>query len=175
MVERKIGDKVIRVVRDDITDMEVEAFVYDLTSNCKLDSGYGGAIAVRGGKTVQEELDKIGELPKGEAVITAAGKMKAKHIVHANGPKFLESDTEGKLTRATESALQVAKENGLKQLAFPPMGTGLYQVPLDVCTRVMVSAVVKHLQGDTSLEEVILVGLDSREYEPWRKEVEGGK
>ena len=174
MVERKIGDKVIKVVRDDITDMEVEAFVYDLTSNCKLDSGYGGAIAVRGGKTIQEELDKIGELPTCQAVMTAAGNMKAKHIIHTNGPKFLESDTEGKLSRATEAALQVANKNGLKQVALPPIGSGLYQVPLDVCVRVMVDAVRKHLKGDTSVNEVLLVGLDSREYDPWTKALKGG-
>ena len=174
MVERKIGDKVIRAVRGDITDMEVEAFVYDLTSNCKLDSGYGGAIAVRGGKTIQEELDGIGELPKCHAVMTKAGNMKAHHIIHTNGPKFLESDTEGKLSRATEAALQVANKNGLKQIALPPIGSGLYQVPLDVCVRVMVDTVSKHLAGDTSLNEVIVVGLDSREYDPWAKAVKGG-
>ncbi len=72
MVERKIGNGVIRVLRGDITDIPVEAFVYDITTDCKLSSGYGGAIASRGGKVVQEQLNAVGSLPTGEAVVTAA-------------------------------------------------------------------------------------------------------
>ena len=59
MVERRIGNKVIRLVRGDITDMEVEAFAFDITADCQLGSGYGGAIAQRGGKAVQEELNSM--------------------------------------------------------------------------------------------------------------------
>lgn len=182
MVERSVGERSIRLVRGDITDLDVEAFVYDITADCKLDSGYGGAIAQRGGKTVQQALDEIGELPVGEAVMTTAGKLKAKHIIHTNGPKYHEPDTSGKLRRATRQALRVAKENGLRQLAFPPIGTGLYQVPLDLCARVMVDAVAEHLGGETSLEEVTFVALDSREYAPLQakisktgKTAEGGR
>ena len=105
MVERKIGDKVMRVVRGDITDIEIEAFVFDITEDCKLGSGYGGAIAQRGGKVVQEALDEIGTIKTGEAAATTAGKMKAEHIIHTNGPKFCESATEEKLRKAINAAL----------------------------------------------------------------------
>lgn len=168
-MERKIGDKTIRLVRGDITDLEVEAFVYDITSDCKLGSGYGGAIAQRGGKAVQAELSAVGRLETGAAVMTTAGNMKAKHIIHTNGPKFHEPDTEAKLRRATESVLKLASEKGLASLALPPIGTGLYQVPLELCARVMVEAVTRHLGGETSLREVLFVALDSREEEPLRK------
>jgi len=174
MAERRIGDKAIRLVRGDITDMEVEAFVFDITSDCQLGSGYGGAIAQRGGKDVQEALDKVGTLATGEAVLTTAGNMKAKHIIHANGPKYHESDTESKLARATESALRVAEENGISQLAFPPMGTGLYQVPLDLCARVMLETVDKHLHSQTSLKEVAFVALDEREHAALAAQLAGG-
>ena len=100
MAEKKIGDKVIRLVRGDITNLEVEAFVYDITADAKLGTGYGGAISQRGGPTIQKELSEIGSCPTGEAIVTSAGKMKAKHIIHVNGPKFFEPDTEGKLRRA---------------------------------------------------------------------------
>lgn len=174
MVEHKVGDKVVRLVRGDITDMEVEAFVFDITSDCKLGSGYGGAIAQRGGKEIQNALDAIGSLPTGKAAITPAGKMKAKHIIHTNGPKFCEPDTEAKLRQATLSALHVAAENQLTQVALPPIGTGLYQVPLDVCARVMLAAVTEHLEGQTSLKEVIFVALDTRELKPLQKTIEKG-
>lgn len=175
MVERKVGDRVIRVVRGDITDMEVDAFVYDLTADCKLGSGYGGAVAARGGKVVQDQLNAIGSLPTGEAVVTTSGKMKAKFIIHVNGPKFHEPDTRGKLKKAVESALRQADEKGFARVAFPPIGTGLYQVPLDLCASVLVETVTKHLEGPTSLKEVLLDAGDSREYKPLAAALEGGR
>ena len=174
MVEKKIGDKLIRLTVDDITGMDVEAFVYDITSDAKLGSGFGGAIAQQGGPKVQEELDAIGNVPTGEAVTTSAGNLKAEYIIHVNGPKFHEPDTEGKLRRATQAALKQADEKGVTTLAFPPVGTGLYQVPLDLCALVMVDAVEAHLKGSTGLKEVSFVALDTREFTPFQSKLEGG-
>ena len=174
MVVKKIGDRVIRLVLGDITDLEVEAFVYDITADAKLGSGYGSAITTRGGKVVQDELDAIGNCPTGEAITTTAGKLKAGRIIHVNGPKFHEPDTEAKLRRTTIAALQLAAQNRVTQLAFPPVGTGLYQVPLDVCANVMIGTVAEYLAQNSGVEEVIFVALDSREYEPFAAVLQGG-
>jgi len=171
-MEKKINNSVMKLVEGDITDLEVEAFVFDITADAKLGSGYGGAIAVRGGKSIQEELDAVGRCATGEAIVTAAGQLKAEYIIHLNGPKFHEPGTEEILKRATEAALQRAEEKGIKQLAFPPVGTGLYQVPLDLCARVMVDTVEAHLNGETSLDEVLFVALDPREYQPFKAKFE---
>lgn len=162
-VERRVGQRVVRIVRDDITNMEIDAFVFDITEDVKLGAGFGSAIQQRGGVKIQEALDAIGGCPVGEAVITTGGLLKAKHIIHANGPKFCEPDEEGKLRRATEAALALAVKNGVETLAFPPMGTGLYQVPVDLCARVMVDAVVAHLATESTLREVLFVIPDTRE------------
>jgi O-acetyl-ADP-ribose deacetylase (regulator of RNase III) len=154
--------------------MDVEAFVHDITPDMKLSAGFGGAIQMRGGIVIQKELDKIGSCPTGEAVVTQAGILKADHIIHVNGPKFREEDEEGKLRKATKSALCRADEKGIKRLAIPPIGTGLYQVPLDLCARVMVDTITDHLRNDTSLEEVLLVVVDAREYEPFRRKMGEG-
>jgi O-acetyl-ADP-ribose deacetylase (regulator of RNase III) len=130
-------------------------------------ASYGGAIATRGGKVVQDELDEIGKVPTGKAVITSAGELKVGHIIHVNGPKFHEPDQEKKLEKAIESALALARDRGIKQIAFPPIGTGFYQVDLGMCTRKLVELSSKHLEGETSLEEIIFVGLDTREITPF--------
>ena len=174
MLEKKVNNSTVRLVRDDITDMEVEAFVFDITADVQLSAGYGGAITQRGGKVVQEELDAIGGCATGEGIITTAGKMKAKQNIHVNGPKYLESDTEGKVARATISALKLADKEGITEIALPPIGTGLYQVPLDLCARVMVETVADYLRGETSLNTVIFVGLDLREIEPLQAAIKGG-
>jgi O-acetyl-ADP-ribose deacetylase (regulator of RNase III) len=174
MVERKIGDRVVRLVRDDITDMAVDAFVYDITDDLRLGSGHGSAIQQRGGVKVQEALDAIGTCPVGEAVITTAGLLKAKHIIHANGPKFCEPDEEGKLRRAARAILRLADENGIETLALPPMGTGLYQVPVELCARVLVDAVLEYLAGETGLREVLFVVPDSRERGAFEARIQEG-
>ena len=76
-------------------------------------------------------------------------------------PKARQQDC---LKKATQSVLCKADEKGVAQLALPPIGTGLYQVPLDLCANVMVDTVAEHLKGKTSLEVVAFVALDSREY-----------
>ena len=174
MVEKKIGNKVLRLVRGDITDMEVEAFVFDITEDVKLGSGFGGAIQQRGGIVIQKQLDEIGSCPTGEAVVTEAGILKADWIIHANGPKFREEEEEAKLKKTVESVLARAEEKGIKRLAFPPIGTGLYQVPLDLCTRVMVDTISDHLANGSTLEEVLIVAPDNREFNPFKAKFEEG-
>ena len=174
MAEKQIGNKVLRLVRGDITDMEIEAFVFDITEDVKLGSGFGGAIQQRGGIVIQKKLDEIGSCPTGEAVVTEAGILKADWIIHANGPKFREKDEEGKLRKTVQSALARAEEKGVKRLAFPPMGTGLYQVPLDLCTRVMVDTISEHLANGSTLDEVLIVAPDNREFNPFKAQIEEG-
>jgi O-acetyl-ADP-ribose deacetylase (regulator of RNase III) len=174
MVERKIGDKSLRLVREDITEMEVDAFVFDITEDVKLGSGFGAAIQQRGGIVIQKELDEIGSCPTGEAVVTEAGILKADWIIHANGPKFREEDEEDKLRQTIQSALARAEEKGVKRLAFPPMGTGLYQVPLDLCSRVMVDTISERLANGGTLEEVLIVAPDNREFDPFKAQIEEG-
>ena len=166
--EKKVRQSVIRLVKDDITAMDVEAFVFYAQSDLKLGSGFGNAIAMRGGPSIQEELTQLGEIGVGQAVVTAAGKLKAKHIVHAVGPKFQEEDTEEKLRQVIINALKQAEGRGIEKLAFPPMGTGFYGVPLNVSADIMLETFEKYLQGETKLKEVIICANDNREYKPFQ-------
>ncbi len=119
MAEKKIGNKVLRLVRGDITDMEIGAFVFDITEDVKLGSGFGGAIQQRGGIVIQKQLDEIGSCPTGEAVVTEAGILKADWIIHANGPKFREEDEEAKLRQTVQSALDSCRGEGCQTSRVP--------------------------------------------------------
>ena len=175
-IQKNVNGKVVRLIKDDITDIDVEAFVYDITEDAKLGTGYGSAIESRGGKIVQEELDAIGNCPKGDAIITSAGKMKAKHIIHVNGPKFHEPDQEGKLRSAVTAAPKRASENNITQLAFPPIGTGFYQVDTGLCSKVLLDTVQNHLQGNTARRKLSsspsILGNTNHFRQSWNKEAE---
>src|SRR4030066_1051833 len=127
--EKKIKENRIRIVKDDITTLEVDAFVYYASPDLQLGSGYGGAISMRGGPAIQDELKKFGTVETGAAVTTAGGELQAKYLVHAVGPRFQEADTEGKLKTATLNALRQAESKGVERLPFPPMGTGFLRHP----------------------------------------------
>jgi len=174
MVERTIGDKRLRMVRGDITEIDVDAFVFDITEDAKLGSGFGGAIQQRGGIIIQKELDEIGSVPTGEAVVTQAGILNAEYIIHVNGPKFREEDEKGILERTVTSALARAEEKCVKQIAFPPIGTGMYQVPLDLCANVMVDTISGHLANESNLNEVLIVVQDPREITPFEAKLQEG-
>lgn len=174
MVERKVGAKRLRLIGGDITEVEAEAFVFDITEDVKLGSGFGAAIQQRGGIVIQKQLDEIGSCPTGEAVVTEAGILKANWIIHANGPKFREENEEAKLQQTVRSALARAEEKGVKTLAFPPIGTGIYQVPMDLCARVMVETITQHLSNGAALDEVMIVARDPREFGPFKAQIEKG-
>jgi O-acetyl-ADP-ribose deacetylase (regulator of RNase III) len=161
----------IRLVRADITDLDVEAFVYYARSDLALGSGFGTAIALRGGPAVQEQLKTLGPIPVGDAVVTTAGKMKARSIIHAVGPRFQEDQLEEKLRRTVQRALELAEESGFKEIALPAMGAGFYGVPVATSARVVVSAVNRYLDGGGKLERVILCVVDSREFAPFASEL----
>jgi O-acetyl-ADP-ribose deacetylase len=174
MVERNLGDKKLRLVGGDITEVEADAFVFDITEDVKLGSGFGAAIQQRGGIVIQKQLDEIGSCPTGEAIVTEAGILKADWIIHVNGPKFREENEEGKLRKTVSSALARAEEKGVKTLAFPPIGTGLYQVPVDLCARVMVETIAQHFSNGAALDEVMIVARDPREFGPFEAQIEKG-
>ena len=166
-MEKKVKNTVLRLVKDDITDMEVEAFVFYASPDLKLGTGFGGAIAVRGGPSIQKKLDEIGGAKTCESVHTAAGELKAKHIIHSVGPRHNEAETERKLRDTLASALKVAEEEGISQLAFPPMGSGFYGVMPAVSSKVMMETFKEHFEKKTGLKEVIVVVQDNRDFQPF--------
>ena len=167
----QIGRSIIRLVRDDITQLEVDAFVFYARPDLALGTGVGTAISQRGGPSIQQELNGIGPIQTGQAVVSGAGNLKASYIVHAVGPRFNERDTEGKLRTTVISALQAAEGKGVKRIALPPMGAGFYGVPLDVCCRAMLQSIQTYLRGDTKIEEVVLCAMDQREFAPFASQL----
>ena len=84
-------------------------------------------------------------LPVGGAVITGGGKLKARHVIHAVGPRQGEGDEEAKLKNATLNSLKVADDNHLKSITFPAISTGIFGFPLDACARIMLTTTKEYL------------------------------
>lgn len=167
----QIKDKTLKVKQCDITDTEADAFVFYARNDLKLGSGFGNSIALRGGPSIRKELENLGPANVTDAVITTAGNMKAKNIIHAVGPKFHEEDTEKKLKLTIQNALKVAESNGLERIAFPPMGSGFYGVPMDVSAKITTETISEYLKNGTEIKEVIICANDSREFQPLKEQL----
>ncbi len=165
-----VGGTSIRLIRDDITTLDIECFVFYARPDLRLGSGFGTAIGVRGGPSIQEELNKLGRRRVTDVVTTGAGDLRARSIIHAVGPAFQEDDSEKKLEATIRNVLCEAERQGITGLAMPAMGVGFYGIPLEACADIMLSTIQSHLSTTkSSLQEVVICVLDNREFKPFQQ------
>jgi O-acetyl-ADP-ribose deacetylase (regulator of RNase III) len=158
-----IGKSILELVEGDITDMETDAIVNAANEKLILGGGVAGAIRKKGGPEIQKECNEIGGIHVGGAVITTGGNLKAKHVIHAVGPRMGEGNEDEKLKNATLNSLKVADKNNLKSISFIAISTGIFGFPIKRCALIMLQTTIKYLNGQTGLEKVIfcLFGYDS--------------
>ncbi|MGA7870028.1 MAG: macro domain-containing protein [Candidatus Binatus sp.] len=159
----------IELRQGDLTDAEVDAIVNAANNDLMLGGGVAGAIRVKGGPAIQRECDRIGPIALGEAAITGAGRLRARHVIHAASMRLGESTSETNLRAATRNSLRRADENSLKTIAFPAIGTGIAGFPIERCAEVMLGEVRAHLGGATTLERVEFVLFDRRSLEAFER------
>ncbi len=163
--EFKVGKATLRLIRGDITEMETDTIVNAANSSLMGGGGVDGAIHRKGGPKILEECKRIRAtewpqgLSTGKAVITGAGNLKARHVIHTVGPIWRGGNRgePGLLAQAYQNSLRLAVAKGLKTVAFPSISTGAYGYPIEDACRVALEAVKKFLEKEDSLDEVIFV------------------
>jgi len=150
IVEHKAGGKTLRLVQGDITERPVDAIVNAANSRLQHGGGVAGAIVRKGGQVIQEESDRIGFTPVGTAVITTGGKLPAKHVIHAVGPRMGEGNEDDKLKSAVLSVLSLASERGLKSISMPAISSGIFGFPKERCAKILVSETYNYLKANPS-------------------------
>ena len=155
-METVINGKKIRLIQGDLTELDADAIVNAANAQLILGGGVAGAIRTKGGPTIQEECNRIGGTTVGEAVVTGAGNLKARYVIHAVGPRMGEGDEDEKLRQATLNSLKRATEKKMHSIAFPAISTGIFGFPKDRCAQIMLRTVSSYLEKEeTSLDEVI--------------------
>ena len=147
----------IVLVEGDITDQPVDAIVNAANTRLRLGSGVAGAIREKGGPSIQEECDAIGSVALGGAAVTGAGRLPARHVIHAAAMHPGGGADEESVREAARSAFRLADELGLRTLAMPAIGAGVGGFPMQRCAEVLLAEARAHLRGKTSLEEIRFV------------------
>ena len=171
MKELKVKDSLISLVQGDITELDTDVIVNAANDQLILGGGVAGAIRKKGGPTIQEECNKIGSTFVGGAVITTGGNLKAKHVIHAVGPRMGEGNEDQKLKHATLNSLKLMDDHNLKTIAFPAISTGIFGFPIDRCSKIMINATINYLQGKTQIEKVIFCLYTTTDFEVFEKEL----
>jgi O-acetyl-ADP-ribose deacetylase (regulator of RNase III) len=149
-----INKTVLELTEGDITEAETEAIVNPANEALVLGGGVAGAIRIKGGPAIQAECDTLGGTSVGCAVKTTGGRLKARYVIHAVGPRMGEGDEDTKLTNATLNTLILADTDGIKSLTFPAISTGIFGFPMDRCAEIMLATTIAYLNGGSELEKV---------------------
>lgn len=149
----------LRLVEGDITEFKVDAIVNPANSYGMMGGGVAGAIRRKGGAQIEKEAVSKAPIPIGQAVLTQAGSLMAKHIIHApTMTEPAEITNLKKVKQATQAALECADRAGLKSIAFPGMGTGVGRADPQEAAQAMV--VIAQSFRPKVLEEVVFVSWD---------------
>lgn len=158
----------IQIIKGDITKVKVDAIVNAANSSLLGGGGVDGAIHKAGGPAILAECRKIvarqGNCKTGEAVITTAGNLPAKYVIHTVGPIWSESRGENEkseqLSNCYKNSLKLAVENNCKTIAFPNISTGVYGFPKKEAAEIAVASVSEFLSKSKAIAEVIFVCFD---------------
>jgi O-acetyl-ADP-ribose deacetylase (regulator of RNase III) len=156
-----VGRGSVEVAVGDLTAERVDAIVNAANGALAHGGGLAGAIVRAGGQEIQDESFTKAPVPVGGAVVTGAGRLPCRYVIHAVGPRWGEGDEEAKLRRAVQSALAQAEELGVASLGMPAISTGIFGYPKREGCRVIAEEVCEHLRRPSgSVTEVRLVSLD---------------
>jgi O-acetyl-ADP-ribose deacetylase (regulator of RNase III) len=168
----------ITLVQGDITQQDVDAVVNAANSSLLGGGGVDGAIHRKGGPTILEACKRIRSerwpdgLPTGQAVVTSAGNLPARWVIHTVGPVYSKSeDRSGLLASCINESLRRADEVGARRVAFPAISTGVYRYPLQEAAAVAVRAA---REAATRVEEIRFVLFDEAAYSAFARALEGG-
>jgi len=175
IAEEKVAGAVMRLVEGDITLRHVDAIVNAANSYLQHGGGVAGAIVRRGGEIIQRESDSIGFTPVGTAVMTGAGSLAARHVIHAVGPRMGEGDEDAKLKGAVSSSLALARDRGLRSVSMPAISSGIFGFPKDRCARILVTTSREFLRANAgALDLVEFCVFESATSEYFRREMSAG-
>jgi O-acetyl-ADP-ribose deacetylase (regulator of RNase III) len=167
----------INVIKGDITRVEADAIVNAANSSLMGGGGVDGAIHRAGGPRILEECKKIvarqGGCKTGEAVITTAGNLPAKFVIHTVGPIWNggRQHEETLLANCYKNSLRLAAENNCKTIAFPAISTGVYRFPKDKAAAIAVQTVNAALKHLTGIEQVLFVCFGEENYDLLQQEL----
>ena len=173
-MKTKIGSATLELVQGDITKESTDAIANAANTSLLGGGGVDGAIHRAGGPAILEECKELAGCATGDAKITTGGNLKARHVIHTVGPVYRDGK-QGEpdlLTNCYRRSLEVAREHGIKSIAFPSISTGVYSYPVDDAARIALSTVKQELKQHGQIDLVRFVLFDKRTFDAYAQAME---
>lgn len=154
--ELQVNKKTIRIVKGDITERNVDAIVNAANSYLQHGGGVAAAIVRKGGSIIQEESNRIGYVQVGDAVMTGAGKLPCKAVIHAVGPRMGEGNEDVKLKNAVTNILLLVSQNKFTTVSIPAISSGIFGFPKDRCAKILISESKRFLEENQNVPPEIV-------------------
>ena len=172
MKELRIKDSTIKIILGDITEQVTDAIVNAANNHLWLGGGVAGAIKRKGGQIIEQEAMAKGPIEIGEVVVTTAGALKAKHMIHAAVMgQDLMTDAD-KIRLATQNSLKQAEELKIQSIAFPALGTGVGVFPKEKCAQIMIDAVISHINKKGKIKRFDFVLFDPSTFATFERQLD---
>jgi len=170
-IKIKINKTTLELCQGDITKQKVDAIVNAANSRLSGGGGVDGAIHMAGGPAIMEECNTLNGCPTGTAVITTAGNLSAKYVIHAVGPVYRGGNYgEPELLKsAFRNSLSIADEHGVQSIAFPSISTGVYGYPIKIASKLALSTVNDYVKQQTGIERVVFVLFSGQDFETYNE------
>ncbi|TCM99439.1 O-acetyl-ADP-ribose deacetylase (regulator of RNase III) [Paenibacillus sp. BK033] len=178
-MEVQLKDVYIEVIKGDITQSSLDCIVNAANTSLLGGGGVDGAIHRAGGSAILEECNKIrakqGGCQIGEAVITTAGKLKAKFVIHTVGPVWNEGKTneEEKLKNCYIKSLTLAVQNQIESIAFPNISTGIYRFPKEMAADIAIHSVLEFVEKNQTIKRIQFICFDDDNYQIYQRILKG--
>jgi O-acetyl-ADP-ribose deacetylase len=168
----------IEITNQDITTLDVDVIVNAANSSLSGGGGVDGAIHRAAEKQLLDECitirNKQGGCPAGEAVITNAGSLKCKKVIHTVGPVWNggNNNEEFLLSSCYKNSLDLAVKNNLNTIAFPNISTGIYGYPKQEAAKTALKTIIEYLKKNSRIDKIIFSCFDVENYKIYLKEIE---
>ena len=161
----------IQVLKGDITKLKVDAIVNAANTSLLGGGGGDGAIHRAAGKELVEECRTLNGCKTGQSKITKGYNLPAKYVIHTVGPVWHGGNKKERelLKSCYETALNLAKENGIKTLAFPSISCGIYHFPLEEACKIATDAVSEFITKCDCFEKVIFIDINDAIIEIYKR------
>jgi len=163
----------VELIKGDITEREIDAIINTSNNMLILGSGLGGAIKSKGGPSIAEECSRYSPIEVGDAVVTKAGNLKARYIIHTALTEFDGPILEENIRKSLISSLKIANKRKMKSLAIPDMSMGIVRFSPKHCSLILFEVLEKFLEEDNrTLATIEIVVWDIETYRTYKEAYE---
>ncbi len=159
-MEKKFGAVLVKTYIGDITELAVDVIANAANSDLWMGSGVAGAIKSKGGQQIEEEALSMGPIRPGEAVMTTAGNLPSKYVIHCAGMPPGGKATYWKVLSSVQAALNIASDHNLSSIAFPAIGAGVGGLSGEQSAKAIVEGIAHYTRSPGSVKEITLVCLN---------------